>query len=141
MVDDKAYPMDVGLQLINRIKVLARLDISERRVPQDGMFQESMAKGPPITLRVSTFPTLHGEKVVMRILRSGSLLRTAQLGMNGVQVALCRQLSTVSNGLVVVTGPTGSGKTSTLYALLHQIDTRRRNVVTLEDPIEIELQG
>lgn len=141
MVDDRAFPLDVGLLLLNRTKVLARLDISERRVPQDGMFQEAMEKGPPITLRVSTFPTLHGEKLVMRLLRGGRMIRLPHLGLQPAHDTTLRGLCALHNGLVLVTGPTGAGKTSTLYALLHQLDTRRRNVVTLEDPIEVELQG
>jgi general secretion pathway protein E len=141
MVDDRTLPTDVGLLLINRIKVLASLDIAERRAPQDGMFTVPVERGAPLTLRVSTFPSLHGEKLVLRLLVLGRMLRLPALGLGPEQAGALQRMSRLQNGLVLVTGPTGAGKTSTLYALLHEVDTRRRNVVTLEDPIELELQG
>ena len=137
MVEDRMVPLDVGLQLINRIKVLARLDIAERRAPQDGMFQEALEKGPPIGLRVSTFPTLHGEKVVLRLLRSGGMIRLPQLGLAAAQLAQVGEMCRLRNGLVLVTGPTGSGKTTTLAAIVNEINKNAsKHVITIEDPIE-----
>ena len=141
MVDINGWPSDLAQAVTNRIKVLARLDIAEKRLPQDGMFATSLAKGRPLSVRASSFPSLHGEKLVLRLLLGGRLMALPELGVQEEQVGTLRQLSQLQGGLVVVTGPTGSGKTSTLYALLRELDARRRSVVTLEDPIEIEMQG
>ena len=141
MVDDQPWPTDLALLVVNRVKVLARMDISERRRPQDGMFTAHMAAARPVSVRASSFPSMHGEKLVLRLLLGGRVMSLEQLGMAPDQVETVQRLSGRQGGLVVVTGPTGSGKTSTLYAMLRELETRRRNVVTLEDPIEIEMQG
>jgi general secretion pathway protein E/type IV pilus assembly protein PilB len=125
--------------VISRIKVLSRMDISERRVPQDGQFTLEPSGGR-IHLRASTFPCSQGEKIVLRILRGQSLIPFASLGMSPTLLARVRDLVTKPQGFVVTSGPTGSGKTSTLYSFLQLIDTTAANVVTLEDPIEVELQ-
>ncbi len=141
MVDDQPWPTDLSRLVLNRIKVLARMDITERRLPQDGMFSTRLALGKVLSVRASSFPALHGEKLVLRLLLGGKLLGLGELGLDDSQVQSFRSMSRRLGGLVVVTGPTGAGKTSTLYAMLRELDTRRRTVVTLEDPIEIEMQG
>jgi general secretion pathway protein E len=141
MVDDQPWPTDLARLVLNRIKVLARMDITERRLPQDGMFSTRLALGKVLSVRASSFPALHGEKLVLRLLLGGKLLGLGELGLDDSQVESFRSMSRRLGGLVVVTGPTGAGKTSTLYAMLRELDTRRRTVVTLEDPIEIEMQG
>jgi general secretion pathway protein E len=127
--------------LVSRIKVMARLDIAEKRVPQDGRVTLRIG-GHDIDVRVSTIPTQHGERVVMRLLDRGSVeLDLAGLGMNGRDVALLERLLERPNGILLVSGPTGSGKTTTLYAALSRLNDRRRNIMTVEDPIEYELPG
>ena len=141
MVQRSPLPLLLGAQVASRIKVLARMDISDRLVPQDGVFTHLPEQGGPTTsLRCSTFPSLHGEKIVMRLLASRGVRTISKLGLDDTQAVNLRRFARVQGGLVVVTGPTGSGKTSTLYAVLRELDTRRRNVVTLEDPIEVELR-
>jgi general secretion pathway protein E/type IV pilus assembly protein PilB len=127
-------------QVVSRIKVLSRMDISERRTPQDGQFTLEPATGR-VHLRASTFPCSQGEKVVLRILRGQSLIPFASLGMAPQLQARVRELVTKPQGFLVTSGPTGSGKTSTLYSFLQMVDTSSANVVTLEDPIEVELQS
>lgn len=141
MVARSPLPLVLGGQVVSRIKVLARMDISDRMVPQDGVFTHVPEDGGSRTaLRCSTFPCLHGEKLVMRLLAVRDVRSIAKLGMAADQETnLCRFVRK-QGGLVVVTGPTGSGKTSTLYAMLRELDTRSRNVVTLEDPVEVELR-
>lgn len=125
--------------LVSRIKVLARMDIAERRNPQDGNFQVNLGMGRLVSVRASTFPCYDGEKTVLRLLEAGTVMPLAALGMLPEQVTQMQRLATRTSGLVIVTGPTGAGKTSTLYALLAQMDTSRHNVVTLEDPIEVQM--
>ena len=122
--------------VVSRIKVMASLDISERRLPQDGRIRTSAA-GKEFDLRVSTFPTIHGENVVLRILDLSSPLRgLADLGIPPQALALVERMVARPNGIVLVTGPTGSGKTTTLYACINTINTVNRNIATLEDPVE-----
>lgn len=129
----------VALPLISRIKVLAKMDIAEKRQPQDGTFKVEVARAGAVSLRASTFPCFEGEKMVMRILRAGDLLPLDRLGMGKGQLRQIRELGNRTGGLMLVTGPTGSGKTSTLYAMLSELDTARLNIVTLEDPIEVQI--
>ncbi|PTQ10283.1 type II secretion system protein GspE [Sphingomonas oleivorans] len=127
--------------LVSRIKVMARLDIAEKRVPQDGRVTLRIG-GYDIDARVSTIPTQYGERVVLRLLdRGGTQLDLSSLGMSARDVALFGKLLERPHGIVLVTGPTGSGKTTTLYAALTRLNDRRRNIMTVEDPIEYELEG
>ncbi len=138
LAERAALSAKISTAIVNRIKVLSRMDIAERRQPQDGMFKVSY-NGQEVSVRASTFPGFHGEKAVLRLLHSGSSLPLDSLGMAPDQVKQMRRLIKRNGGLLLVTGPTGSGKTSTLYALLSELDTTRLNIVTLEDPIEVQL--
>lgn len=134
-------PIHVTPALVSRIKVVAGLDISIRRKPQDGRcsFQ---CNGVEIAARVSTLPCHHGEKIVLRLLASSKeLAGLDQVGMDAAMLASLRSMMKRTHGVLLVTGPTGSGKTSTLYAALAEMDARGRNIVTLEDPIERRLDG
>ena len=127
--------------LVSRIKVMARLDIAEKRVPQDGRIALRVA-GREVDLRVSTMPSSSGERVVLRLLdkRAGSI-RLESLGMAGRDLATLRRLIYRPHGILLVTGPTGSGKSTTLYAALQEINDGSRNILTVEDPIEYNLPG
>ena len=140
MVDRSPLPLLVGHHVSSRIKVLAKMDIADKLIPQDGVFTHEVEGGTRLSLRCSTFPSFHGEKVVMRLLANRGLRPLAKLGLSETQRLDLERFTKLHGGMLLVTGPTGSGKTSTLYALLRKIDTRRRNVVTLEDPIEVELR-
>jgi general secretion pathway protein E/type IV pilus assembly protein PilB len=127
--------------LAQRMKVMAGMDIVDTRNIQDGRFTRSYA-GRQVDFRVSILPTLHGENIVIRVLdQKRALLPLEELGFSPAHQNLLRSLSQRPEGMFVITGPTGSGKTTTLYALLQRLDTRRRNIMTLEDPIEYELPG
>ncbi|HSQ59614.1 MAG TPA: ATPase, T2SS/T4P/T4SS family [Acidobacteriota bacterium] len=127
--------------VVSRIKVMASLDISERRLPQDGRIRTQVA-GRDFDLRVSTFPTIHGENVVLRLLDLSSPLRgLAELGIAPADQTLLEGMIGRPHGVVLVTGPTGSGKTTTLYACIHAINTVSRNIVTLEDPVEYHVSA
>lgn len=139
MVNQAVLPMEIGSPLTNRIKVLSRMDLTERRLPQDGQLTLELAGGQPIHLRASTFPAMHGENVVLRLMLPHQLITIERLGMDPADVMRLKRLSRRPAGLILVAGPTGSGKTSTLYAMLRNIDTTELSVVTLEDPIEVEL--
>jgi general secretion pathway protein E/type IV pilus assembly protein PilB len=140
LVDVQPVALVVSANVVSRLKVLAKMDIAERRVPQDGQVALEF-DGKRIHLRASTFPTSQGEKVVLRILSSQQILTFDQLGFDEQAKATLRDVVHRPQGFVVTSGPTGAGKTSTLYALLQLIDPREVNVVTLEDPIEVELYG
>ncbi len=131
--------VQIGSNLCRRVKVLGRMDISETRQPQDGTFQVELGAKGTASLRASTFPCVHGEKLVMRLLQANSLISLEKLGMGRGQLNTLRSLFARSDGLLLVTGPTGSGKTSTLYAMLNEMETTKLNIVTLEDPIEVQL--
>jgi type IV pilus assembly protein PilB len=125
--------------IVSRVKVMAALDIAERRLPQDGRARLGVL-GRDLDLRVSTFPTIHGENVVLRLLdRSAAVIGMADLGLSSGPLELLARMTERPNGIVLVTGPTGSGKTTTLYACIHRINTVDRNIVTLEDPVEYHL--
>jgi type IV pilus assembly protein PilB len=125
--------------VVSRVKIMAALDIAERRLPQDGRIRMS-ALGRDFDLRVSTFPTIHGENVVLRLLdRSASLIGLSELGLDPGPLAVVERMVQKPNGIMLVTGPTGSGKTTTLYACIHRINGVERNIVTLEDPVEYHL--
>ena len=134
-------PRMLKAAVLSRLKILAKINIAERRIPQDGRFSVNV-QGKKIDLRVSTFPTIHGEKVVMRILeRAGTTIALDDLGMNENILSRFGQILGLSHGIVLVTGPTGSGKTTTLYAALNQVNTTEKNIVTLEDPVESQISG
>ncbi|MFV1997432.1 MAG: type II secretion system ATPase GspE [Acidiferrobacterales bacterium] len=127
--------------LVSRIKVMARLDIAEKRLPQDGRISLRLA-GHPVDVRVSTLPTAHGERVVMRLLdKKTGRLELGALGMADDTLSDLSRLIEQPHGIILVTGPTGSGKTTSLYAMLSQLDTLRYNIMTVEDPIEYDLDG
>jgi general secretion pathway protein E/type IV pilus assembly protein PilB len=141
LVDVQPIALSVAPNVVSRVKVLAKMDISERRLPQDGQVAIDIDGGRRVHLRASTFPASQGEKVVLRILSSHQLLAFEELGLEQAAQATLRDAVSRPQGFVVTSGPTGAGKTSTLYALLQLIDPREVNVVTLEDPVEVELYG
>jgi type IV pilus assembly protein PilB len=137
-----APPTSLANKLTARIKVMARLDISERRVPQDGRIKMTLSKNRAIDFRVSTCPTLHGEKVVLRVLDpTNTQLGIDALGFEEEQKRELLHAIRQPYGMVLVTGPTGSGKTMTLYTSLHLLNSEDRNISTAEDPVEITLPG
>ncbi|WP_235915931.1 GspE/PulE family protein [Thalassovita mangrovi] len=128
-------------RIVSRLKVMAGLDIAETRLPQDGRIALSLG-GRMIDTRVSSLPGHYGERIVLRILdRAAGLMPLADLGLSSDQQALLRRLSSLPNGIILATGPTGAGKTTTLYSLLQLADRAERNIVTVEDPIEYDLPG
>ena len=127
--------------IISRIKIMANLNIAEKRLPQDGRIRLNVA-GHELDLRVSIIPMLHGEGIVLRVLdRSSSQLTLAELGMYETTMSDFRNLAGLPHGVFLVTGPTGSGKTTTLYAALNELNDNVRKIITIEDPIEYELKG
>ena len=127
--------------IVSRVKIMAQLDIAEKRLPQDGRITLRVA-GRPIDVRVSTIPTGHGERVVLRLLdKQAGRLDLTRLGMDDATLAQIDQLIREPHGIVLVTGPTGSGKTTTLYAALSRLDAASLNIMTVEDPIEYDLDG
>ena len=137
------FPIDLHERLITRIKILARLDIAEKRLPQDGrlVIGHDFSR-PNIDCRVSILPTLHGEKAVIRILPSRlDELDLDQIGLLPEQLQTVQAAIAQTNGLILVTGPTGSGKTRTLYSYLSALNQVQRNICSVEDPIEIRLPG
>ncbi len=137
--DVMSPPKNLKAALVSRIKIVANLDIAERRKPQDGRIHLKV-DGREIDLRVSTLPTMFGEKVVMRILdQSNALISLNRLGMASDVQATWEELASKPYGMILVTGPTGSGKTTTLYATLSKINTLDKNIITVEDPVEYQL--
>jgi len=127
--------------IVSRIKIMARLDIAERRLPQDGRIKLAV-RGQDVDFRVSTIPSMHGETVVLRVLdRSAVRFDYAGLGLSGPIVTQLKHALELPNGIVLVTGPTGSGKTTTLYTGLSGLNTSARKVITIEDPVEYQLDG
>ena len=139
LTEGQSFAKSAQSALISRVKILASLDIADSRLPQDGRTRVRVA-GRHIDLRVSTFPTLHGEDIVLRILDRGAVaLQLEKLGIEADDLLLLRTALQRPNGLIPVTGPTGSGKTTTLYAALAELNTGDRAIITLEDPIEYEM--
>ena len=127
--------------IVSRVKIMAQLDIAEKRLPQDGRITLRVA-GKPVDVRVSTIPTGHGERVVLRLLdKQAGRLDLTRLGMDDATLAHMDKLILEPHGIVLVTGPTGSGKTTTLYAALSRLDATELNIMTVEDPIEYDLDG
>lgn len=133
-------PLAAHSTLVTQLKVAANMDIAEKRVPQDGRIALEL-DGRSVDLRLSTLPTTLGEKIAIRLLAQQELLQLEELGFTQANLACYRHLFTQPNGLILLTGPTGSGKTSTLYATLAELDAATRNIITLEDPVEYSLPG
>ncbi|WP_169713679.1 GspE/PulE family protein [Paludifilum halophilum] len=134
-------PKEDMYPLISRIKVMGHLDIGEKRLPQDGALTLNH-EGLRVDVRLSTMPTLHGEKIVLRLLRNRpELMSLSELGMGEAEKKRMNQLISRPGGLLIVTGPTGAGKTTTLYAILQALNKPESNLVTLEDPVEFQLAG
>lgn len=134
-------PRSLAIPVISRVKIMSALNISERRKPQDGRIQLKIA-GKPIDLRVSTLPTSHGESVVLRVLdRSVVNLDLDVLGINELVLKRIREIIAMPNGIFIITGPTGSGKTTTLYSALKEINKVEDKILTAEDPVEYDLEG
>lgn len=141
LYDSFDLPKAVQEEVISRVKVMARMDIAEKRLPQDGRVAVRVGDRA-VDLRVSTLPTSFGERVVIRLLdKSRGLMTLNELGMSQARQTAYRQLINSDHGIALVTGPTGSGKTTTLYAALAEADRTQRNVLTIEDPIEYQLAG
>ena len=134
-------PKWIQSSLITRIKVMADMDIAEKRLPQDSRIEVRIGN-KDIDIRISTIPTALGERIVLRLLdKSSSLLKLSEFGIKPETLDLIRQLSSLPNGIILMTGPTGSGKTTTLYAMLSEINKPDVNIITVEDPVEYKLQG
>jgi general secretion pathway protein E/type IV pilus assembly protein PilB len=134
-------PKRLQLSMISRLKIMANISIAEKRIPQDGRIQINMT-GKQIDLRVSSLPTAHGESIVMRILdKDGLQLGLPELGFFSDDQAIVERLISLPDGIMLVTGPTGSGKTTTLYSCLHFINKPDRKIITVEDPVEYVLAG
>jgi type IV pilus assembly protein PilB len=139
LYESATLPKQVHPSLTSRIKILAEMDIAETRLPQDGNFNVKMEKRG-FEVRVSTFPTIYGENVVLRILdQTSPLFNLQDLGFSKDTLDLCAQLIRRPNGIILVTGPTGTGKTTTLYAFLNLINSKEKNIITIEDPVEYRL--
>jgi type IV pilus assembly protein PilB len=141
LYDSTAPPKALQSAIASRIKIMANLDIAERRLPQDGRFRIKLA-GREVDLRISVLPTVHGEKIVMRVLDKGNLnLNLEGLGLPPDDFEKFTNAINAPHGMILMTGPTGSGKTSTLYAVLAQLNTSDVNIVTVEDPVEYQMLG
>ena len=139
--DIESIPKKLQAAIISRIKIMAKLNIAERRLPQDGRIRLMIGQRE-IDLRVSSIPTLHGESIVMRILdKEGIMVDLDMLGFPPNTLAVFHQLINKPNGILLVTGPTGSGKTTTLYGALDKINTPDKKIITVEDPVEYQLKG
>ena len=137
-----SQPINLAPRIVARIKIVSKLDIAERRTPQDGRVKLKISKSKAYDFRVNTLPTVYGEKVVMRILDSSAAnLDLTTLGFTDEQLALYKLIVRRPYGMVLITGPTGSGKTVTLYSALNMLNTPTKNISTVEDPVEIQLAG
>ncbi len=140
MEESMAPPKRLQSAVVTRVKILAAMDIAEKRIPQDGRFHVRL-HGMEVDIRVSTLPTYYGEKIVMRLLETNKdQLRLDRIGFPEAQLKEFRHLISQPNGVLLVTGPTGSGKTTTLYSALSEINSPDKNIVTVEDPIEYQLE-
>ena len=139
----KTQPKEIAMAIVSRIKILSKLDIAERRLPQDGRISYQLALDKePIDLRVAVLPTMYGESVVLRVLdRSAVQLELDRIGLREDELAKMRLIINKPNGIVLVTGPTGSGKTTTLYAALRELNQVDTKILTAEDPVEYDIDG
>ena len=141
LYDSVAPPKSLQSAITSRVKIMSTLDIAERRLPQDGRFRIKIS-GREVDLRVSILPTIHGEKIVMRVLDKGNLSPSLDtLGMEADDLLKFKRAIDAPHGMILMTGPTGSGKTSTLYAVMTQLNTPDLNIVTVEDPVEYQMMG
>ncbi|MBF0218869.1 MAG: type II secretion system ATPase GspE [Gammaproteobacteria bacterium] len=141
LVESESPPAKSTAAVISRIKIMARLNIAEHRLPQDGRISLKI-QGKEIDMRISTIPTMFGESVVIRLLDKGRVrFDFAALGLQGRSLAALLRILTIPHGIVLVTGPTGSGKSSTLYTALQRLNTEDRKIITVEDPVEYQLEG
>jgi type IV pilus assembly protein PilB len=141
LMEKLILPSNVHDAVVSRIKILSDLKIDEKRIPQDGRFT-FMTGEEEVDLRISTLPTIHGEKIVMRLLKKNASVPTLnELGLGDWALSKVSTAIKVPHGIVLVTGPTGSGKTTTLYSVLHNINTPKVNIMTLEDPVEYQMPG
>ena len=139
--DILTIPRELQSSVISRLKIMSGLDIAEHRIPQDGRFNVQVRERS-IDLRVSTLPTVYGEKIVIRLLdKSGGRTTTDAIGLTGSDLEKYKMLIRIKNGVLLIVGPTGSGKTSTMYAMINELNTREVNLVTLEDPVEYNVDG
>jgi general secretion pathway protein E len=139
--ETEAPPVQLSPAVISRIKLMARLNIAERRLPQDGRI-EMRVQGNDLDIRVSTVPTMHGESVVLRLLnRENVVLDFAALGFSEQPLQRLQSVLHIPHGVLLVTGPTGSGKTTTLYTALNSLNTSESKLITVEDPVEYQLEG
>lgn len=138
---ERILPRQMQSVLTARIKIMSNLDITEQRIPQDGRIKINL-DFHPIDLRVSTLPTVYGEKIVMRILDMGASLNDLnKIGFNSLNLKRFNEMIEQPTGIVLITGPTGSGKSSTLYAALNKLNSEQVNIITIEDPVEYQLEG
>lgn len=136
------YPTNFHPAVVSRIKIMSNLKIDEQRIPQDGRADVTTKEGKEMDLRISTLPTVNGEKVVMRIQdKSRKIPELSELGVSGISKKNMLEALEAPNGIIINTGPTGSGKTTTLYACLTKLNTEDVNILTIEDPVEIQLDG
>ncbi|MBQ3479128.1 MAG: Flp pilus assembly complex ATPase component TadA, partial [Clostridia bacterium] len=139
--DILTVPRELQAAVISRVKVMSGLDITERRVPQDGRFNVKM-RDKDIDLRISTLPTVYGEKIVARLLdKSGMRLSRDSIGLVGDDMEKYKRLIRIKNGVILIVGPTGSGKSTTMYTMIGDLNQRDVNLVTLEDPVEYNIDG
>ncbi len=139
--DILTVPRELQAAVISRIKVMSNMDITERRVPQDGRFNVKV-RDKDIDLRISTLPTVYGEKIVARLLdKSGMRLNRDSIGLRGDDINKYEKLIRIKSGVILIVGPTGSGKSTTMYSMIHDLNKRDVNLVTLEDPVEYNIDG
>lgn len=136
------YPPNIHPAIVSRVKIMSGLKIDEQRVPQDGRMQITTEDGKSLDLRISTLPTVNGEKIVSRIQdKSKKILDLPELGIQGENLAKMERFTKLPNGVILVTGPTGSGKTNTLYSTLSRLNVIESNIMTFEDPVEYQMDG
>jgi len=141
LYDSKVIPRKFQDAIISRVKVMGKMDIAERRLPQDGRTTIKVGDGE-VDVRISSVPTSYGERIVFRLLdKSARLYRLDEIGLTADNLSMFRKLISYSHGIILITGPTGSGKTTTLYAALAEINSDEKNVITIEDPIEYNIDG
>ena len=136
------YPPNLHPAVVSRIKIMSNLKIDEQRIPQDGRTEVTTKDGREMDLRISTLPTVNGEKVVMRIQdKTRKIPKIEDLGVRGNGLKFLKKALSLPNGIILTTGPTGSGKTTTLYAALDELNDEKVNILTIEDPVEIQING